>query len=138
VAALPTRQAAGARRSWIDLERARKLGAELGAAATADAGQAFRGADAAIVAAPTRAHYELVRAALEQGLDVLVEKPIAATLAEAEAILELAIRRGGVLQVGHLEWFNPALREMRGKISEPRFIEARGSALPRARGPTWT
>jgi predicted dehydrogenase len=108
----------------IDLERASKLGAELGAPATGDAGRAFRSADAAIVAAPTRAHYELVRAALEQGLDVLVEKPIAATLAEAEAILELALRRGGVLQVGHLEWFNPALREMRGKIAEPRFIEA--------------
>jgi predicted dehydrogenase len=108
----------------VDEGRARKLGAELGAAATADAGQALRGADAAIVAVPTSAHHELVRAALERGLDVLVEKPMAATLAEAEALLELAVRRGRVLQVGHLEWFNPALREMRGKIAEPRFIEA--------------
>jgi predicted dehydrogenase len=108
----------------IDLERARKLATELGAAATADAEEAFRGADAAIVAVPTSAHFGLVRAALDAGLDVLVEKPMAATLAEAEAILELAIRRGRVLQVGHLEWFNPALREMRGKIAEPRFIEA--------------
>ena len=108
----------------VDLERARKLGAELGAPATADAAEAFRGADAAIVAVPTSAHFELVRAALDAGLDVLVEKPMTATLAEAEAILELAIRRGRILQVGHLEWFNPALREMRGKIAEPRFIEA--------------
>jgi len=108
----------------VDLERARKLGAELGASATADAGEAFRGADAAIVAVPTSAHFHLVQAALDAGLDVLVEKPMAATLAEAEAILELAIRRGRVLQVGHLEWFNSALREMRGKIAEPLFIEA--------------
>ncbi len=107
-----------------DLAKARRLGAELRAEATADAREAFRGADAAIVAVPTRAHYDLVRAALELGLDVLVEKPMAATLAEAEAILELAIRRGRVLQVGHLEWFNPALREVRGKITEPRYIEA--------------
>jgi len=126
VAALSRRDARIALAGVVDveLERARKLGAELGAAATADAGEAFRGADAAIVAVPTRAHFDLVRAALDQGLDVLVEKPMAATLAEAEAILELAIRRGRVLQVGHLEWFNSALSEMRGKIAEPRFIEA--------------
>src|SRR5262245_56865841 len=90
----------------------------------ADAREAFRGADAAIVAVPTRDHFELVRAALEQGLDVLVEKPMAATLAEAEAMLELALQRGRVLQVGHLEWFNPALREVRAKLPEPRYLEA--------------
>ena len=76
------------------------------------------------MAVPTSAHFEVVRAALDAGLDVLVEKPMAATLAEAEAMLELAIRRGRVLQVGHLEWFNSALREVRGKIAEPRFVEA--------------
>jgi predicted dehydrogenase len=107
-----------------DLARARGLGAELGASATADAREAFSGADAAIVAVPTRAHHDLARAALELGLDVLVEKPMAATLAEAEAMLELAVQRGRVLQVGHLEWFNPALRELRGKIAEPRYVEA--------------
>jgi predicted dehydrogenase len=107
----------------VDLERARKLAAELGAEATADAAHAFRSADAAIVAVPTREHFGLVREALEAGLDVLVEKPIAATLAEAEALLELATRRGRILQVGHLEWFNSALREMRSKIAAPRFIE---------------
>jgi predicted dehydrogenase len=108
----------------LDLAKACRLGAELGTGATADAREAFRGADAAIVAVPTRAHHGLVLAALELGLDVLVEKPMAATLAEAEAMLELALQRGRVLQVGHLEWFNPALRELRGKISEPRYVEA--------------
>jgi predicted dehydrogenase len=108
----------------IDLERAQKLGAEVGAGATADAGEALRAGDAAIVAVPTGAHFRLVTAALDAGLDVLVEKPMAATLDEAEAILELASRRARILQVGHLEWFNPVLREMRGRIAEPRFIEA--------------
>ena len=63
-------------------------------------------------------------AALEAGLDVLVEKPLTATLAEAEAILALAGRRGRILQVGHLEWYNPVLRETRARIVAPRFIEA--------------
>ena len=107
----------------VDLERAQRLAAELGASATADAAEAFRGVDAAIVAAPTSEHAGLVCAALEAGLDVLVEKPMTATLAEAEAILALASRRGRILQVGHLEWFNPVLRETRGRINAPRFIE---------------
>jgi predicted dehydrogenase len=108
----------------VDLARASKLAAELGALATADAREAFRSTDAAIVAAPTREHFGLVCAALDAGLDVLVEKPMTATLAEAEAILALAERRGRILQVGHLEWFNSVLRETRARIAAPRFIEA--------------
>jgi predicted dehydrogenase len=107
-----------------DLARAQQLGAELHAIGTDDVSEAFGRADAAIVAAPTRAHFELVLAALAHGLDVLVEKPMAATLDQAEAMLQLATEGGRVLQVGHLEWFNPALRELRGKIGEPRYIEA--------------
>ncbi len=57
-------------------------------------------------------------------MDVLVEKPIAATLSEAEQLLALADAGGRVLQVGHLEWFNSALSGIRGRIHEPRFIEA--------------
>ena len=108
----------------VDLARAQQLAAELGASATRDAAAAFRGADAAIVAAPTSEHFGLVCAALEAGLDVLVEKPMAATLAEGEAMLALAARRGRILQVGHLEWFNSVLRATRARIAAPRFIEA--------------
>jgi predicted dehydrogenase len=107
----------------VDLARAQVLAAEHGAVAATGTGRTFAGADVAIVAVPTREHFALVREALEAGLDVLVEKPIAATLAEAEALVELAARRARILQVGHLEWFNSALREMRGKIAAPRFIE---------------
>jgi predicted dehydrogenase len=80
--------------------------------------------DAAIVAVPTVSHYEVVSEVLEAGLDVLVEKPIAATLDEAEKLLALADAGGRVLQVGHLEWFNSALESIRDRIIDPRFVEA--------------
>ncbi|MBW2698872.1 MAG: Gfo/Idh/MocA family oxidoreductase, partial [Deltaproteobacteria bacterium] len=80
--------------------------------------------DAVIVAVPTIEHYGVVRAALEEGVDVLVEKPIAATLDEAQRLLRLAEEGGRVLQVGHLEWFNAAMEVIRGQIREPRFVEA--------------
>jgi predicted dehydrogenase len=80
--------------------------------------------DAVIVAVPTESHYEVVSDALRAGLDVLVEKPIAATLLEAEKLLALAAQGGRVLQVGHLEWFNSALERIRDRIRRPRFVEA--------------
>lgn len=81
-------------------------------------------ADAAIVAVPTVAHGAVVRECLRAGLDVLVEKPIAAGREEALGLVEEARRRGRVLQVGHLEWFNAALRAMAPAIRRPRFVEA--------------
>jgi len=80
--------------------------------------------DALIVAVPTESHYLVVSEALEAGLDVLVEKPIAANLAEAGKLLALAEAGGRVLQVGHLEWFNSALECIRDRIDNPRFVEA--------------
>jgi predicted dehydrogenase len=80
--------------------------------------------DAVIVAVPTESHYAVASEALEAGLDVLVEKPIAANLNEAEKLLALAESGGRVLQVGHLEWFNSALERIRGRILNPRFVEA--------------
>jgi len=80
-------------------------------------------ADAAIVAVPTLAHFEIVSACLIAGLDVLVEKPIAATLAEGEKLLSLASEQARLLQVGHLEWFNAAMATMAERVTRPRFIE---------------
>jgi predicted dehydrogenase len=105
------------------LERARAAADAHGARAMTDVREAFAAADAAIVAAPTAAHAELVAAALESGLDVLVEKPIATTLAEAEQLVSLAEARRRVLQVGHLEWFNAAMRTVAARVSRPRFFE---------------
>jgi predicted dehydrogenase len=105
------------------LERARAIGGELGAPAAAEPAELFANADAAIVAVSAVAHYEVARRALEAGLDVLVEKPIAATLPEADALVELARSRARVLQVGHQEWFNAAMSVVREQIDRPRFAE---------------
>jgi predicted dehydrogenase len=107
------------------IERARAAGDAHGALATAHAREAFAAADAAIIAVPTAAHAELVALALEAGLDVLVEKPIATTLADAEQLVALAEARQRVLQVGHLEWFNAAMRSVAARAVRPRFFEGR-------------
>jgi predicted dehydrogenase len=79
--------------------------------------------DAATVAVPTVDHHRVVRALLEAGKDVLVEKPMTVTLAEADDLIRLAGDRRAVLQVGHIERFNPATDVLLATVSEPRFIE---------------
>ena len=108
----------------LDADRARALGGALGVAWASDHRELLAHAEAAIVAVPTVAHYGVVMDALKAGLHVLVEKPIAASLAEAEALLATARGEGRLLQVGHLERFNTALRRVADSIREPRFIEA--------------
>ena len=82
------------------------------------------GLDGLIVAVPTTEHLAVVRDALEAGVDVLVEKPIASSLEEAEELLRLAEARGRLLQVGHLEWFNAAMGVIQKHFRKPHFIEA--------------
>jgi predicted dehydrogenase len=104
-------------------ERARRAATRNATRAVRDGRALFADADAAVIAVPTSEHFALVRAALDAGLDVLVEKPIASTLEEAEALIDRARRSGRVLQVGHQEWYNPALRVIRERIRSPRFVE---------------
>ncbi len=106
-----------------DVERARSLASEHRTRAVAEAAELYGGMDAAIVAVPTVHHFEITRSAIEAGLDVLLEKPIAATLQQAEALLDLGRRHERVLQVGHLEWYNTAMRVVRSEIRAPRFVE---------------
>jgi len=110
--------------SDIDRERADALAAELGCRAVVDFRELLPELDAAVVAVPTVRHFEIVSTLLTAGVDVLVEKPIAATLEEGERLLALAREHGRVLQVGHLEWFNAAMRTVKSRITRPRFIEA--------------
>src|SRR5579862_7529461 len=79
--------------------------------------------DAAIVATPTSAHAEVGCWLLEHGIDVLVEKPIAPDLASADRMLAAAERYGRVLQVGHLERFNPAVIALESRVALPLFFE---------------
>jgi len=79
--------------------------------------------DAAIVATPTIAHEEAAAFLLSHGIDVLVEKPIAPDLAAADRMIEIAGRHGRILQVGHLERFNPAVIEIERRATIPLFFE---------------
>jgi predicted dehydrogenase len=105
-------------------DRAAEIAREVGARGVLDFRDLLAEIDAAIVAVPTVNHYEVVREVLCAGVDVLVEKPIAATLPEAEKLLSISRDGGRILQVGHLEWFNAAMREVAASIRRPRFVEA--------------
>ncbi len=106
-----------------DAERAKTIGWEAGAP---DMGFAplLAGIDALIVAAPAEAHHELAAAALRAGRHVLVEKPIASTLEQADELASLAAAGGLVLQVGHLERFSAAYQALAGRTGAPLYIEA--------------
>jgi predicted dehydrogenase len=79
--------------------------------------------DAAVVATPTVEHFAISEALLKRGKSVLVEKPITATVEEGERLVETAARKGLILQVGHLERFNPAVEAVENLITEPKFLE---------------
>jgi predicted dehydrogenase len=80
--------------------------------------------DAASVATPTNSHFEIARPLLEKGKHLLIEKPIADQTAQASQLAELALQRKLVLQVGHVERFNPVLSALEARLTHPRFIEA--------------
>jgi len=107
-----------------DPEAARRSAEPLGARALADHRELLGRVDAVSIAAPTSLHHRIARDFLEAGSHVLVEKPITVTVAEADELVDLADRNGRVLQVGHLERFNPALRAADAILDEPRFIES--------------
>jgi predicted dehydrogenase len=106
-----------------DAERARRVAAEFSTAALPDL-ESLRGrVDATSLAVPTIHHAEIGCRLLEMGIDVLVEKPMAASLAEADRLIETARRGGRVLQVGHLERFNPAVLAVAGIVQQPLYFE---------------
>jgi len=80
--------------------------------------------DAASIATPTSSHFAVAQPLLEKGKHLLVEKPIAEDMAQASQLAELAARRQLVLQVGHVERFNPVLSALEERLTHPRFIEA--------------
>src|SRR5262245_5205146 len=114
--------------------RAAEIGAALGCAHAADYRTLLGKVDAACVAVPTQRHFEVVSACLEAGLHVLVEKPLACDLKEADALLALAKRKDRVLQVGHLQRFNPAFQALASAAERPLFIDIERLAPFKARG----
>ena len=106
-----------------DAARAGEMAAQYGAEAFTDFRQVAGLVDAAVVAVPTTAHETVGRFLLENGIDALVEKPIAVDLAQAGSLIDAAARHGRILQVGHLERFNPAVIELERRATLPLFFE---------------
>ena len=109
-----------------DMARADAVAGEFGCAAFGSVEQMLTTrseVQAASVAVPTVLHLEVARALMEAGVDVLIEKPVAATLGEADELIRLAAQHRRVAQVGHLERFNPAVRATLPLIKRPMFFE---------------
>lgn len=104
--------------------RARDAAQRHGCEALTDHRQLAGRVDAASVVVPTVDHFEVAQDLLKAGIDVLVEKPIAATLEEADTLIRLAAGQKAILQVGHVERFNQALMALDKTIRNPRFIES--------------
>ena len=107
----------------LDEEIARRVSSERKVEWTADWREVIGRVDAVSLAVPTEAHCEIAVELLSAGIHVLVEKPIARTLAEAERMIAAAAKSGALLQVGHLERFNPALVALRPHVHNPVYFE---------------
>ncbi len=107
-----------------DRARAEEISHEFSVAISDSLGDFAERVDAASVATPTSAHFEVAQQLLERGKHLLIEKPISENTAHARELAELAAQRGLVLQVGHVERFNPVLSALEARLTHPRFIEA--------------
>jgi predicted dehydrogenase len=112
-----------------DRARAEAAAAEHGTRALPDLESVAQVAHAASVAVPTVAHADVACQLMDAGLDVLVEKPIAPTLAAADRMLASAARQQRILAVGHLERFNPIVRLIRPRLTRPLFFEVHRLSL---------
>ena len=117
-----------------DQGAAAKVAAETQCAALSDFRALFGRVQAVSIAVPTPAHYEIAKACLEHGIHVLVEKPITTTVEQARELIALAERQRCVLQVGHLERFNPAIVAAARVLKTPRFVESHRLAPFKLRG----
>lgn len=104
-------------------DRAETIAARAGTTAFTNARDVLDRVDAVSVATPTASHVEIAVPFLERGVAVLVEKPVAASVAEANLLITEAERGGAVLAAGHTERFNPAVAAARPLITNPRFVE---------------
>lgn len=115
-------------------ERAGVLSLELGVPAATSLNDLLNRCDAVTVAVPTAAHVEVGLQAILNDVAVLMEKPLAANEADAEAILAAAVRRGVPLQVGHVERFNPVVTAAKQYLNDPRYLELTRLASYQPRG----
>jgi len=117
-----------------DAGRAEEISRRYGTMRYDDLGDLLGRVDAVSLAVPTEHHHEVGRRILKAGVHVLIEKPITYDLAHADELIALADEAGLVLQVGHVERFNPAVVEMSGMLDRPIFIESHRMNLFTTRG----
>jgi len=108
----------------ISPERAQNVAKEVGTDAYTDIHEIAGKVDAASVVVPTIHHHEVAKILFSHGIHCMIEKPISATVEEADELISLAKEQGLILQVGHLERFNPAIKVLEAKVTHPLFIEA--------------
>jgi len=108
----------------VDLARAGAIAKKYGAAAAKSLEEFAELVDAASVSTPTSSHHQIALALLRRGKHLLIEKPIAENPQHATELAELAARNQLILQVGHVERFNPVLSALEARLTHPRFIEA--------------
>ena len=107
-----------------DTARAERVSAELGVRQMSSMDELLDSVDALTIVVPTSEHHAVARKALARGLHVLIEKPITVTLEEADELLHLAEKGGALVQTGHVERFNRAVRAALPYVDGPRFIES--------------
>jgi len=108
----------------VDLARASTIVKKYRTAATRSLEEFAKLVDAASVSTPTNSHYEIALSLLQRGKHLLIEKPIAENPRHATELAELAARNRLILQVSHVERFNPVLSALEARLTHPRFIEA--------------
>jgi predicted dehydrogenase len=108
----------------IDPARANEIGDKYKAKVAGSLNEFAGMVDAASIATPTSAHFSIARDLLAQGKHLLIEKPITEKTSDARDLAEMAAEKGLVLQVGHVERFNPVLSALEQRLTHPRFIEA--------------
>jgi predicted dehydrogenase len=111
-----------------DVERSSELAAKLQTKSYADAAELLGLVDAVSVVAPTVLHHRIAKQFLAAGVHVLLEKPMTVTLEEAAELIDLAASGKLILQIGHIERFNPALTAIKPYLASPRFVQVERSA----------
>lgn len=118
----------------VDEKQAGAVAQKNATQAYTDFRELFGKVDAVSIAVPTPMHHAVARAFLENETDVLIEKPITTTVEQADDLIALAEKTGRIIQVGHLERFNPAVVAARDLITEPVFIESNRLSIYQPRG----
>ncbi|HAK60654.1 MAG TPA: hypothetical protein DCO77_09765, partial [Nitrospiraceae bacterium] len=111
-----------------DQDRAAQIAKKLDTEALPDISRLVGRVDAVSIVVPTIYHYRIAKQCLEQGIHVLIEKPITESLDQADELIALASEKGLVLQVGHIERFNPAVRAVKARLTAPRYLSAERAA----------